>query len=168
MKGKGQSYAPTAPQKIEFSGRDLDLVGMRVRGMSQQAIATEMNISQPRVAAILARWMTARIAEIKEGVDELRQMESDRLDQLQESRWQKALDGDDKAFELVLKVIRQRAALFGINLEPKPDKTVDNGVVFNIVLGGQAQVGQTEPITITASQPATPTISASHSPADPW
>lgn len=55
-------------------------------------------------------------ANIAETAEEVLVMELLRLDQLQSSHWTKALDGDARATELVLKVMERRDALLGLSL----------------------------------------------------
>lgn len=56
-----------------------------------------------------------------ESVDEFRVLESDRLDALHQAHWDKAINGDVKATELVLKISAQRCRLLGLN---RPERLV--------------------------------------------
>ena len=49
-----------------------------------------------------------------ESVDELRQLELDRLDMLQYAYWDRALEGDPQAALLVLRVMDQRLRLLAL------------------------------------------------------
>ena len=67
-------------------------------------------------------WRTvqnALTARVVDGVDELRQVELDRLDRLMKAHWGKALAGDLPSAHVVLRTIEQRTRLLGLENHDK-------------------------------------------------
>ena len=62
--------------------------------------------------------------QTKEAVEELRQLELERLDALNLAFWPKAMAGDVQAGKLVLRTIEQRSRLLGLEA-PRPLVTID-------------------------------------------
>jgi hypothetical protein len=57
--------------------------------------------------------MTALQEHEAESTEELRDLELRRLDALQVAHWDRAMEGDSRATEIVLKVMARRARLLG-------------------------------------------------------
>jgi hypothetical protein len=62
------------------------------------------------------------------GAEEAREMELDRLDRLQRTWWPKAISGDDKATDRVLKIMEHRAKYLGLYA---PTKMQVEAVVYD-------------------------------------
>jgi len=87
-------------------------VELALDGKSYDFIAREIGVSSRGNA-----WRTVQKAlndRVVAGVDELRELECDRLDALQVAVWAKAEQGDLKAIETVLKIMDRRARLLGL------------------------------------------------------
>ena len=85
---------------------------MALDGKSYDFIAREIGVSNRGNA-----WRTVQKAlndRVVAGVDELRELECDRLDALQVAAWAKVEQGDLKAIETVLKIMDRRARLLGL------------------------------------------------------
>ena len=54
-------------------------------------------------------------ATVQEAADELRQLECSRLDALQQAWWHRALSGQVKATQLLIKIMERRAKLLGLD-----------------------------------------------------
>ena len=64
---------------------------------------------------------SALTRELQEDVEVYRRLESDRLDALQVSLWDKAMAGDTAAaHKVVIRIIRERCRLLGLDLRRKP------------------------------------------------
>jgi hypothetical protein len=85
---------------------------MRREGHSWQAIASRLGYSSPSSA--YNAFKTARDRNLSGDLEELRALENDRLDMIQYSLWDRAVSGDLKALDLVLKVIDRRCRLNGL------------------------------------------------------
>ena len=66
-----------------------------------------------------------------EAVDDLRQIELDRLDRLQESLWPKAMDGDLQAVITILRITDRRIRLLGL----QKDTGVEDDRPTTLVMG---------------------------------
>ena len=110
----------TGSRQGRLYGRRLLVLEARMRGATFREIAKQLGVPRTTVHRdyhqAIARWVTP-LAE------EARDLELARLDRLQHSRWQKALDGDDAALDRVLKIMAQRRALLGLDEPAKIDIT---------------------------------------------
>jgi hypothetical protein len=97
------------PDELERESRILEL---RRAGATWQNIADRVGYASPSGA-----WQAyQRIANrfIRPKLEDLRDMELDRLDRLQMGVWPKALNGDIRALDAVLRIIDRRARLLGL------------------------------------------------------
>ncbi|MFZ0325574.1 MAG: hypothetical protein WAN48_15755 [Actinomycetes bacterium] len=88
-------------------------VTLAMAGLSYDEIAREVGYANRGTA-----WRTVTKAleqKVADSVDELRQVEGERLDALQAAVWGQALAGDVAACTAVLKIIDRRIQLFGLN-----------------------------------------------------
>lgn len=106
--------------------RRRDVINLRVRGMSYAAIAEALN--EPRSTV----WNDVRqvCEELKQqqydGADELRTQAAYRLEQLMDAYYPKAMSGDYKSAELVLKITRDLATLFSLNMPEQSNISIDD------------------------------------------
>lgn len=63
--------------------------------------------------------------DMAEDAEEVRQMELERLLELQRALWGKAQKGDERAVDRVLKIMKRRADLLGLDAPVKTDITTD-------------------------------------------
>lgn len=87
---------------------------MRLGGKSYPEISDALQYSGPG-AVFNAIQRLLRFHE-HEGVKELRKVESARLDEMLKKLWAKAVLGQKEAVELVLKIMKRRAALVGLDV----------------------------------------------------
>jgi hypothetical protein len=127
--GKGHITAATRDRHCQAAA-------MRRAGHTYQSIADALGYADPtgaREAVRAALTLTLR----ESGTDELRKTEMDRLDALQLSRWDAAINGDNEAFALLLRTMKQRADLMGLNAPVKFQHQGDpnNPVVVKVLKG---------------------------------
>jgi predicted transcriptional regulator len=118
-----------ASSKAIAAYRGARALELSLAGVSQPRIADELGFrSSGAVSKALWRTINRRAAA---GVDEYRAVELERLDAIQSAHWDKALDGDAKAAEVVLSVIDKRIKLLGLDHvadgSTAPGKVVDSG-----------------------------------------
>lgn len=104
---------PTADQRKQ-------IFELRRAGLSYNDISSQLGIGNRNVVR------DAYLAELGLGVDEeaiteLRAVESDRLDRLQRSIWGKAVAGDLRAMQSVLRIMERRAKLHGLDAAKADD-----------------------------------------------
>lgn len=110
-------------QSIANQGEALRL---RLTGMGYAKIAEMMGYATPSGAHQAVQKALKRT--VQEPADELRQMESDRMDAMLNAMWPRVEKGDPRAVEVSMKVAERRAKLLGLDapeqLEAKQDITV--------------------------------------------
>jgi hypothetical protein len=123
-------------QKAFTSKRRAQAIALRLAGMDFDTIAERLDYSS-RGAASKDIWRAVDANRIEEAqaVENLREVEGARLDRLQAAVWAKAIKGDLKAVETVLKVIAQRARLFGLDAPVRTELTGPNGGAVPLAAG---------------------------------
>lgn len=101
---------PPSEERVELEQKVLEL---RRAGVPFSEIATRLGYYDKGGAYKV--YKAAMNRAYKEPVGELRALESDRLDRLQVARWGRALRGDAKAVDQVLKIMERRARLLGLD-----------------------------------------------------
>jgi len=104
--------APT-PERID---KEREIVELRTEGYVWREIAERVNMSTAGVYKAYNRAMTRVIAP---SIEEHRELEMDRLDNLQRTYWQPAVNGNLRAADFVLRVIDKRAKLLGLDAPMK-------------------------------------------------
>ena len=112
--------------EAEMRRRDARVYELRIQGNTLEQIASEVGYSGPSGAwqahqRIKSEW-------IFESIEEARQLELMRLDELQVAVWDRAINGDLPAAHCVLKIMDRRAKLLGLD---KPEKVEVNKWDFN-------------------------------------
>ena len=112
--------------EAEMRRRDARVYELRIQGNTFEQIASEVGYSGPSGAwqahqRIKSEW-------IFESIDEARQLELMRLDELQVAVWDRAIKGELPAAHCVLKIMDRRAKLLGLD---KPEKVEVNKWDFN-------------------------------------
>jgi len=94
---------------------------LRIKGWSQQDIASELNITPGRVSQILTEERARLNKKCQEDAGALRDYQAARLDIILKPQLDRAKDGDTAAANTVLRILDRRSKLFGLDLEAKPD-----------------------------------------------
>jgi hypothetical protein len=97
--------------------RELAVVNLRRTGMTWQMIANEVGYASP--AGAWKAYERACARTLEEPTAEARRIELDRLDALQFTYWEPAIQGNLRAADYVLKVIDRRAKILGIDAPQK-------------------------------------------------
>jgi len=93
--------------------REAAVVQLRIAGNTYDQIETQLGLSGKSAAhRIYRRVLDATVAE---PAAELRQLEGARLDALQAQWWPRAVDGNYRAAQIMLKLMERRARLFGLD-----------------------------------------------------
>ena len=102
----------TREQKIELQRRAWDL---RLRGLTQQAIADELKVSQAYVSGLLAKARADLQEQNRLDAATATGEQVGRLDAMLTALWPAAEAGDPKAVQTLLAVEDRRAKLLGID-----------------------------------------------------
>ena len=109
------------PEQLD---RELAVVELRREGKTWQQIADAVSY-----ATAMGAWKAYQRAcqrTLQEPTDEARRIELDRLDALQRTYWEPAVEGNLRAADFVLRVIDRRARILGIDAPQKIQAEVVN------------------------------------------
>ena len=111
----------------ETLDREAECLRLRRGGLTLDEIAKRVGYANPGSVHKALERANARI--IREDVDEIRNLEGERLDLLQAANWGNAMRGDVPAGALVLRVMERRAKLLGLDMpiRVQQEVTVWNG-----------------------------------------
>ncbi len=93
--------------------RQVRALELRRDGLTYELIAQALGYAQPAGAFRAVR--RGLLVTLREPAEELRTLELARLDSLQEALWTDAVDGNLSAVDRVLKIMRRRASLLGLD-----------------------------------------------------
>ena len=111
---------------LDFKQRDARVYELRIQGHTFDQIAGEVGYSGPSGA--WQAYQRIKSESIFESVDEARQLELMRLDEMQLAVWDNAINGDLPSANCVLKIMDRRAKLLGLD---KPEKVEVNNWDFS-------------------------------------
>lgn len=108
--------------------RALRAYQLRATGTSWWDIAEELGVSEGQAARLVADQINTAARLVDDGAKRnLLALEVDRLDQIQRSLWDRAIGGDLRAVDAVLRIITTRAKILG--LENATAATVTNNTI---------------------------------------
>lgn len=104
-----------------IKARNVEIMTLRLAGMSNDKIGERFGLSAQRVAALIST-MLAKAHHAN--ADQMRELENARLDRVQAAIWPRVLQGDLKAITTYLRLSQQRAALNGLNAPTRVELAV--------------------------------------------
>lgn len=108
----------------ELEAKELKVLELRRAGFTFQRIAEEVGYASPSGAQrALERIMTRHLPQ---AIEEHRWQELDRLDRMQVALWPRAMKGDDKAINTIVRLMERRARLVGMDAPTKIQAEVVN------------------------------------------
>lgn len=126
LANKERSLADNAEKRASLA---LQAYQLRLSGVSWWDIAAELGLSEHAVTTLVAERIKMAAALVDEGSK--RQMlviEMERLDKLQQAAWPKAMGGDSRSIQVILKIIETRAKLLGL------DQTHTTNITSNTIV----------------------------------
>ena len=121
----------TTLKRIESAKRVEQIMNLRRQGWSLEKIGEELRsernprgIGKSRVHAIITEYLDKTVRETTEQV---RQLELDRLDELQAAWYEKAKAGDPVAVDKVAMLLSHRARLLGLNAPVRVERSGKDG-----------------------------------------
>jgi hypothetical protein len=143
------------PALLETEAR---VVELRKAGITWEGIAKQTGYAN--ASGAYRAYQRAAERMVRPNLEEHRDIELERLDRLQAGLWQKAISGDTRAVDAVLRVIAARARLLGLdaptNLNVKAQvETYDRNSIDTAVaeLAALLASGQANPVD-TSTSPA--------------
>lgn len=97
---------------------------LRKRGLSYRAIGDAMGMSYNAAHQYVKEAYQMLLVEVMDTAEELRQIELDRLDAIQDAIWTDCETGDKAAISTMLKVMERRSKLLGLDTVQATDNTV--------------------------------------------
>lgn len=104
--------------------RELQAVELRKAGFNYRQIGELLGVSHVAAGKAVKRALKTYSEQTKEATDDFRQLELERLDELNLAFWPKAVAGDIQAAKLILRVVEQRSRLLGLEA-PRPLVAID-------------------------------------------
>lgn len=108
-------------RKAKQEARRIEAMSLTMAGLSADQIATRMNITPGAVRALVTRTLERAS---NRNVEQLREIENQRLDRAQAAVWTKVLEGDLKAIDTFLRISQRRSRINGLDAATKIDLTV--------------------------------------------
>jgi hypothetical protein len=104
-----------APARLRTAALEEECLRLRREGLSHRQIASRLGIV-PSTAYKRIRHGLSEVNERNlESATELRALETQRLDELQQAIWEQAAGGDLKAIDRILRIMERRAKLLGLD-----------------------------------------------------
>jgi DNA-binding CsgD family transcriptional regulator len=113
------------PSKVRTAALERECLRLRMEGLSHRAIARELHVAPSTAYKRVQHGLQElnRSNDVKAA--ELRTLEALRLDEMQEAVWEKAVEGDLRAIDRVLKIMTRRGKLLGLDVSEKKTKDQD-------------------------------------------
>jgi hypothetical protein len=105
----------TGKAAFERMQRVSAILAKRYAGQGLAEIAAAENCTIQNISQLIQRALTAAP---KQSVEQIRLLEAGRLDAMQNAIWPQCLAGDIAAIDRVLAIMKRRAAMMGLDLQP--------------------------------------------------
>ena len=113
----------TKKRTIIAKERSLRAVELRIQGFTLQKIADQLGYRcTSAVHKAIMKELSTKVAQTATSINELRQLELERLDMLQLGLWERAISGDPQSISVMLNVLNRRSSLLGLDA-PKVTET---------------------------------------------
>ncbi len=121
------------PPSEDVIARELSVLELKRAGHTYQEIAAALGYADRSAAR--RTYIRALQRTLAEPASEMRELENARLDRLQTAHWKNAVEyGDEKAADIILKIMKRRAALNGLDLPSKIEHTGPGGNPLTVVI----------------------------------
>jgi len=140
--GRGKGEAKTSTRMVEAKHRQQQALALRRAGATFADIADALGYANPSCAY---KAVTTALAELPVAdADALRQLEADRLDEMQVQVYRRALNGDPAAIDQVLRIMHRRARLLGLDMPARLEShhREERVQVFTLQMGSRVMPTQ--------------------------
>jgi hypothetical protein len=114
--GSRQAQSRTSSGMIAAVELNRRIFALRRAGKTLREIGEEVGMKFQTVSRIITDYILETARLTAEDAETLRQIELDRLDQLHQAHWDKAIDGGKSATELILRIMDQRDKYKGLDV----------------------------------------------------
>lgn len=108
------------PRKVpepDLIDKELAVVELRRTGETWDRIARVVGYAN--AAGAYKAYKRALLRTLQQPTEEMRDLELDRLDRLQRAYWKRAVEGETRAADFILRVIDRRAKILGLDAPQK-------------------------------------------------
>ena len=109
------AHSKASQQKVIASDNRVKALDMRKAGISYKDIARQLDVSQTAAYRYVAGELERTVKEYGEKAEELRTLESERLDKIFQHGYMSLMNGDLRGGDLCLKAMDRRARLHGLD-----------------------------------------------------
>lgn len=113
------------PPSEELLAKERRALELRRAGLTYDRIAAQLGYTNKSAAKKAVERGIQRT--LQEPADELRVLETDRLDRLQTALWPGAMEGDEKKALAILKLMERRSKLLGLDVPVRQELTGPGG-----------------------------------------
>jgi hypothetical protein len=106
----------SSPRRVSAKLRQAQAIQLRIAGLTFEAIKTAVGYRSKQAAYDAVKRGLKQVVETPAA--ELRDLDLQRLDAMLRAIWPRALAGELRAMDRVLKILESRARLLGLNQEP--------------------------------------------------
>ena len=125
---RAKKHSPALrPPNVAAAGRQADALALRVKGLTFRQIGDALGCDGSTAFRAVRDALAATLAECAELAEHLRELENQRLDEMQAALWEKALAGVFPAADRVLRIMERRAKLNGLDAPQKIAPTDPTG-----------------------------------------
>jgi hypothetical protein len=136
-----------ASGKAELIAREAEIIKLRRGGLTWDMIAERVGYSSGLTAR--AAYMRGMSRYVAPDVNEIRQLESERLDIAQSAVWGEVLKGDTQAIMALMRIMDRRAKLFGLDAPKDIHIKAEVGIYDRDTIDGEVR----RLITLLAGSP---------------
>src|SRR5690242_8344491 len=144
-----RSKSKTSKRKVVAVTRTVDALELRRRGKSFAAIGKDLGVSRQAAHKAVTKALRDLCEEGDEKAAELRELESQRLDEMWAALQRGIEAGDPTSIDKGIKIVARRAALYGLDAPSKTELTGKDG--------GAVQIGTWEDMVRQAMASDEPT-----------
>lgn len=143
-------------QSAATAERRKKAIALRIAGVDWQGIADQLGYASRGAACTdVTRALKKNRVEEAEQVEQLRYVESQRLDRLQAVVWGKSVKGDLRAVETALRIIDRRVKLYGLDATKSIEIALERRTDLESHLVADAVVAALDALGLTDEQRAT-------------
>lgn len=110
-----------APAPAAADSREMRVLGLRITGKTYRAIAEETGISMTLAKNMVKEQLFRLDADEFRDANAAQRLMNERLEEMIGSHYRAALAGDTKATDVILRLLKQQAELWGLNAATRVD-----------------------------------------------
>lgn len=118
------SESKYSAQKLRASTKYAKALELRRNGFTYAQIGDALGVSKQNAYKTVQKALNQDIAMSSEDREQVRKLELDRCDYMQQAHWDKAMAGDEGKTLIILKIMERRAKLLGLDAPVKSDGVI--------------------------------------------